>query len=331
MNDKLNIVTTFLHNIIVYNIPLLYGTVGEITIEKSGSLNLGVEGTMAVGAIFGYILGCYANSMLVGILLAFLTAALCGLIFAVLTVTLQANQNITGLTITTFGLGVFFFVGNGVKAVSWPAMNNYPNIQNGFADLPIPGLSKIPVLGEVLFAHNILVYLGVVIALVMWWYLKYTRTGLRLRSVGENPAAADSVGINVRRYKYLHIMLGSGIMSIGGYYMSLNMNGSLSSSCWTNGYGWIAVALVIFANWSPAFAMVGTVVFGFFNTLRVSGPSLAGAFPETLGWLAGVPSQLYQALPFIIAALVLIATSVKKSKNSGQPAALGLNYFREER
>ena len=156
-------------------------------------------------------------------------------------------------------------------------------------------------------------------------------TGLRLRAVGENPAAADSVGINVRRYKYLHIMLGSGIMGIGGYYMGLNMNGSLSSSCWINGYGWIAVALVIFANWSPAFAMVGTVVFGFFNTLRVSGPSLAMAFPGPLGWLAGVPSQLYQALPFLITALVLIATSVKKSKHSGQPAALGLNYFREER
>ena len=328
MDDKLNIVTTFLHNIIVYNIPLLYGTVGEITIEKSGSLNLGVEGTMAVGAIFGYLVGCYANSMLVGILMAFLTAALCGLIFAVLTVTLQANQNITGLTITTFGVGVFFFVGNGVKAVSWPAMNNYPAIQSGFANLPIPGLSKIPVLGEVLFDHNLLVYLGVVIALVMWWYLKYTRMGLRLRSVGENPAAADSVGINVRRYKYLHICLGSGIMGIGGYYMGLNMNGSLSSSCWTNGYGWIAVALVIFANWSPAFAIVGTVVFGFFNTLRVSGSSLAMAFPGPLGWLAGVP---YQALPFLITALVLIFTSVKKSKHSGQPAGLGLNYFREER
>ena len=318
MDDKLNIVTTFLHNIIVYNIPLLYGTVGEITIEKSGSLNLGVEGTMAVGAIFGYLVGCYANSMLVGILMAFLTAALCGLIFAV-------------LTVTTFGVGVFFFVGNGVKAVSWPAMNNYPAIQSGFANLPIPGLSKIPVLGEVLFDHNLLVYLGVVIALVMWWYLKYTRTGLRLRSVGENPAAADSVGINVRRYKYLHICLGSGIMGIGGYYMGLNMNGSLSSSCWTNGYGWIAVALVIFANWSPAFAIVGTVVFGFFNTLRVSGSSLAMAFPGPLGWLAGVPSQLYQALPFLITALVLIFTSVKKSKHSGQPAGLGLNYFREER
>ena len=114
--DKLAIVTTFLHNIVVYNIPLLYGTTGEIVVEKSGSLNLGVEGIMAVGAIFGYLAGCYANSLGAGILTAFLMGALCGLIFAVLTVSLQANQNITGLTLTTFGLGVYFFVGNGVRA-----------------------------------------------------------------------------------------------------------------------------------------------------------------------------------------------------------------------
>ena len=305
MNDRLGIVTTFIHNIVVYNIPLLYGTVGEILIEKSGSLNLGVEGIMAVGAIFGYIVGCYANSLLVGVLAAFLTAALCGLLFAVLTVSLQANQNITGLTLTTFGLGVYFFVGNGLKAVSWPAMADYSGVTQGFADLPIPGLSQIPVIGEGFFDHNILVYLAVVIALVMWWYLRYTRAGLRLRAVGENPGAADSVGIN--------------------------MNGSFSSSCWTNGYGWIAVALVIFANWNPAFAILGTFVFGFFNTLRVSGSSLAAAFPEALGWLAAIHSQLYQALPFIITALVLVFSSMKKKKNSGQPAGLGLNYFREER
>ena len=331
MNDRLGIVTTFIHNIVVYNIPLLYGTVGEILIEKSGSLNLGVEGIMAVGAIFGYIVGCYANSLLVGVLVAFLTAALCGLLFAFLTVSLQANQNITGLTLTTFGLGVYFFVGNGLKAVSWPAMNDYPGVTSWFADLSIPGLSQIPVLGRGLFQHNILVYLAVVMALVMWWYLKHTRAGLRLRSVGENPAAADSVGINVKRYKYLHIVIGAGIMGIGGYYMGLNMNGSFSSSCWINGYGWIAVALVIFANWSPAFAILGTFILGFFNTLRVSGSSLAAAFPGALGWMAAIPSQLYQALPFIITALVLIFSSMKKKKNSGQPAGLGLNYFREER
>ena len=329
--DKMSVLTTFIHNIIVYNIPLLYGTMGEIMVEKSGSLNLGVEGIMAVGAIFGYIVGCYTNSLALGILVAFLAAALCGLLFAVMTVTLQANQNITGLTLTTFGLGVYFFVGNGLKAVSWPAMNDYENIKNGFAALPIPGLSELPLVGEGLFSHNILVYLGVVIAIVMWFYLNRTTPGLRLRAVGENPGAADSVGINVTAMKYLHICLGCGIMGIGGYYMGLNMSGSFNSSCWINGYGWIAVALVIFANWSPALAIIGTFVFGFFNTLRVSGSSLAAAFPGALGWLANIPSQLYQALPFLITAIVLVASSISKKKNSGLPAALGLNYFREDR
>ena len=329
--DKMSVITTFLHNIVVYNIPLLYGTVGEIVVEKSGSLNLGVEGTMAVGAIFGYICGCYANSLGVGILAAFLMGALCGLLFAALTVSLQANQNITGLTLTTFGLGIYFFVGNGIKAVAWPVMADYANIQQGFSDIAIPLLSKIPVLGHGLFNHNIMVYLGIAIAIAMWWYLNHTTPGLRLRSVGENPGAADSVGINVKRTKYLHIMLGCGIMGIGGYYMGLNMSGSFNSTCWTNGYGWIAVALVIFANWNPALAMAGTLVFGFFNTLRVSGSSLAAAFPEALGWLAGVPTQLYQALPFLITAVVLVVSSVSKKSRSGLPASLGVNYFREDR
>ena len=329
--DKLGVVTTFIHNIVVYNIPLLYGTVGEIVVEKSGSLNLGVEGIMAVGAIFGYIIGCYANSLLVGILTAFLFGALCGLLFAALTVSLQDNQNITGLTLTTFGLGVYFFVGNGLKSVAWPAMNDYANIKGGFADLPIPGLSRIPVIGRGLFSHNALVYLGVAFALVMWWYLNRTAPGLRLRAVGENPGAADSVGINVKRYKYIHTMLGCVIMGVGGYYMALNMSGSFNSTCWINGYGWIAVALVIFANWNPALAILGTFVFGFFNTLRVSGSSLAAAFPDTLGWLAAIPTQVYQALPFVITAVVLVVTSVRKREGSGLPASLGLNYFREER
>ena len=329
--DKMGVITSFIHNIIVYNIPLLYGTVGEIVVEKSGSLNLGVEGIMAVGAIFGYICGCYANSLGVGILVSFIAGALCGLLFAVLTVSLQANQNITGLTLTTFGLGVYFFVGNGLKAVSWPVMGDYSGIVKGFSDIAIPGLSKIPIIGHGLFNHNIMIYLGIAIAVFLWWYLKHTNSGLRLRAVGENPAAADSVGINVKRCKYLHICLGCGIMGIGGYYMGLNMSGSFNSNCWINGYGWIAVALVIFANWSPTMAILGTFVFGFFNTLRVSGSSLAAAFPGFLGWLAKIPTQLYQALPFIITAFVLIVTSIRSKKGSGLPAGLGLNYFREER
>jgi len=330
--DKLGVITSFIHNIVVFNIPLLYGTVGEILVEKSGSLNLGVEGIMAVGAIFGYICGCYANSLGIGILTAFIMGALCGLLFAALTVSLQANQNITGLTLTTFGLGVYFFVGNGLKARGWPVMADYENIKEGFADISIPLLSKIPIIGRGFFSHNILVYLGIVIAVAMWWYLKHTSLGLRLRAIGENPGSADSVGINVKRMKYLHICLGCGIMGIGGYYMGLNMSGSFNSSCWINGYGWIAVALVIFANWSPALAIIGTFVFGFFNTLRVSGSSLAMAFPGALGWLANIPAQLYQALPFIITAIVLVVTSIRNKRgSSGLPAALGLNYFREER
>ncbi len=329
--DKLGVITSFLHNIVVYNIPLLYGTVGEIVVEKSGSLNLGVEGIMAVGAIFGYIVGCYANSLGIGIATAFAAGALCGLLFAVLTVTLQANQNITGLTLTTFGLGVYFFVGNGLKAKGWPVMGDYTAIKEGFADLAIPGLSKIPVLGNGLFNHNILVYLGVAIAVAMWLYLNRTNAGLRLRAVGENPGAADSVGINVNRTKYLHICLGCGIMGIGGYYMALNMGGSFNSNCWINGYGWIAVALVIFANWNPVLAILGTFVFGFFNTLQVSGSTLAAAFPGALGWLGLIPTEVYQALPFAITAVVLVVTSIRNKRGSGLPASLGVNYFREDR
>ena len=329
--DKLGVITSFLHNIVVYNIPLLYGTVGEIIVEKSGSLNLGVEGIMAVGAIFGYIIGCYANSLGLGIAVAFLAGVLCGLLFAFLTVSLQANQNITGLTLTTFGLGIYFFVGNSVKSVSWPVMGNYTNIVSGFSDLSIPGLSQLPVLGKGLFSHNILVYLGIVIAIAAWWYLNRTNAGLRLRAVGENPGAADSVGINIKRMKYLHICLGCGIMGIGGYYMALNMGGSFNSNCWINGYGWISVALVIFANWNPTLAILGTFVFGFFNTLQVSGSTLASAFPGVLGWLAVIPTQLYQALPFIITAIVLVVSSVRSKRGSGLPASLGLNYFREDR
>lgn len=331
MNDPINVLTLFLFNIVLVNIPLLYGTVGEILVEKAGSLDLGVEGTMAVGAIFGYLAGCMTNSILVGLLVSFLTAGLCGLLFAALTVSLQANQNVTGLTITTFGLGLYFFVGKGIGE-RWPAMTGADSLVKGYSALDIPGLSKLPVIGKALFSHNILVYLGIVIAVLVWWYLNFTKTGLRLRAVGENPGAADSVGVNTLLYKYVHLIAGSGIMGLGGFYMALYMSGSFEgSNCWINGYGWIAIALVIFANWNPVLAILGTLVFGFFNTLQIYAGALAGAFPGPLGWLSAVPPQLYKALPFIITAIVLVASSVRKKEGSGQPAALGLNYFREER
>lgn len=331
MNDPINVLTLFLFNIVLINIPLLYGTVGEIVVEKAGSLDLGVEGTMAVGAIFGYLAGCAANSMAVGLLVSFLAAGLCGLLFAVLTVSFQANQNVTGLTITTFGLGLYFFVGKGMGE-RWPAMTGASALVDGFTARELPLLSKIPVLGKVFFSQNLLVYLGVAVAVLVWWYLNFTKTGLRLRAVGENPGAADSVGVNILLYKYIHLIAGSGIMGLGGFYMALNMSGSFEgSNCWINGYGWIAIALVIFANWNPVMAILGTLVFGFFNTLQIYSGALAGAFPGGLGWLNAVPAQLFKALPFIITAIVLIASSVRKREGSGQPAALGLNYFREER
>ena len=329
--SAMNVLTLFLFNIVVYNIPLLYGTVGEIITEKTGSLNLGVEGTMAVGAIFGYLAGCYTNSLLVGLLVSFLAAGAGGLLFAVLTVSLQANQNVTGLTITTFGTGLYFFVGKGLGS-DWPGMQGSSALVNGFAPLEIPVLSRIPVVGKVLFSQNVLVYLGIVIAVAAWFYLSRTRVGLRVRAIGENPAAADSVGVNLLLYKYVHLVLGAGIMGLGGFYMALNMGGSFEgSNCWINGYGWIAIALVIFANWNTVYAILGTLVFGFFNTLQIYSGSLANAFPGPLGWLSAIPSQLYQALPFIITAIVLVASSVRSKKLGGQPAALGLNYFREDR
>lgn len=186
MNASIDVLTLFLFNIVLVNIPLLYGTVGEIVTEKAGSLNLGVEGTMAIGAIFGYLAGCMANSLLVGLLVSFLAAGLCGALFALLTVSLQANQNVTGLTITTFGLGLYFFIGKGLGD-RWPVMTSADALVSGFSAREIPLLSSIPVVGKALFSHNILVYLGILVAAAVWWYLTCTKTGLRLRSRGGEP------------------------------------------------------------------------------------------------------------------------------------------------
>jgi hypothetical protein len=330
--NTLAVLTSFLFTIVKYNMALLYGTVGEIVTEKSGSLNLGVEGTMAIGAIGGYLVGCAFDNLYVAILFAFLFAALCGLLFAFLTVTMQANQNVTGLTITTFGLGLYFFIGNGFKSAGkWFDLFEKEGLSKGAEPIRIPLLSKIPVIGEALFSQNILIYLGIIISVVIWWYLKYTKQGLRLRAVGENPASADAVGVNITFYKYIHIMLGSGIMGIGGLLMCINLSGSFEgSNCWINGYGWISIALVIFANWNTLFAILGTFIFGLFNTLQVYGGSLSDTFPSVLGWLKKIPAQFMQALPFLITAAVLVISSVRKKK-SDQPAAMGVNYYREDR
>ncbi len=329
----IEVLTLFLFNIVIYSIPLLYATCGEIIVEKSGSLNLGVEGTMAVGAVFGFLAGCRTDSLPVALLVSFAASALVGAIFCIFTISLQANQNVTGLTITTIGVAVYFFVGNGLGA-NWPVYRDCTRLVAGVSDLNIPLLSKIPVIGKAFFSHNILVYLAVIIAVLVWVYFEKTSFGLRLRAIGENPGAADSLGVNIVLYKYLHIMAGSGIMGIGGLYMGLNMGGTFEgSNCWINGYGWIAIALVIFANWSTMHAILGTFVFGFFNTLRIYNMPLATTFPKTMGWLSSVPAQVFSALPFIVTLLVLVISSIKsrKSGRSNSPTAIGVNYYREDR
>jgi len=327
----LDVITLFIFNIVIYSIPLLYATCGEITVEKSGSLNLGVEGTMAIGAVFGFIAGCKADSLLVAMLVSFFAAAMVGAIFSLFTITLKANQNVTGLTITTIGVAVYFFVGNALGK-DWPYYPNSVNFVKQASAIEIPGLSKIPLIGKAFFSHNILVYLAVVIAVLLWLYFEKTSVGLKLRAVGENPGAADSLGVHIVRYRHFHIMLGSGIMGIGGLYMGLNLGGTFEgSNCWINGYGWIAIALVIFANWSTSRAIFGTFVFGFFNTLRVYNAPLASTFPNTLGWLSKIPAQFFSALPFIVTLIILIVGSMRKNKNSNCPTAIGLNYYREDR
>ncbi|MFA5448993.1 MAG: ABC transporter permease [Clostridia bacterium] len=311
--------------------PLLFGTTGEITTQKSGSLNLGVEGIMAVGAIFGYLAAATAGSLLLGIICAFIGAALCGLLFAFLTITLQANQNVTGLALTIFGTGLCRFIGQSMKTKgTFPAMSS--SLQSALIlDTGIPFLRDIPFVGQLLFSYNPLVYLSIFIAILAWVYLKYTKAGLRMRAIGENPAAADSVGVSITRVKYMSIITGAGISGLGGLYMAMVINNGSWSDNWIGGYGWISIALVIFASWSPAKAIFGSLLFGFFLALRSNFVILVRTFPSVFGWMAMLPPEFYQALPFVVTAVVLVISSIRKNKEGVQPSAIGLNYYREDR
>lgn len=325
-------IINFLYYSIRMGTPLLFGTTGEIIAERGGSLNLGVEGMMAMGAIGGYCAACYTQSLTVGILAAFLSAAFGALIYAFLTVTLQANQNVTGLALTMFGDGVYLFVGRSLAKVGkFPSLSHYEGLAHAVADNGIPVLRDIPYIGKLFFSYNIFVYIAIAIAILMWFYVMRTKSGLRLRSIGENPGAADACGVNVNRYRYLNIILGGGITGLGGLYLGFVINGGAWNEFWINGMGWISVALVIFANWNPMRAIFGSFFFGMFNVLMAWKGNLSAAFPKVLGWLTAIPNEFYQLLPFLITALVLIFASIRKKKKNVQPAALGLNYFREER
>lgn len=322
-------IINFLFAAIKMGTPLMLGTTGEIVTEKSGSLNLGVEGMMAMGAIMGYIVAATANNLFLGILCAFLFASFGALIFAFLTVTLQANQNVTGLALTIFGVGIYKFIGQ-----SMMVSNKYPfmksNLINALAEKPIPLLGDIPYIGKLFFSHSIFVYLAAFLCILFWIYLKYTKTGLKVRSLGENPGAADASGVNVNLMKYIHIIMGGGICGIGGLYLALVVNAGSWNDFWINGFGWISIALVIFASWSPLKALFGSIVFGIFKALQVRSGDLAAEFPKMLGWLQDIPVDFYQMLPFVVTALVLIISSMRNRKGA-QPAWCGVNYYREDR
>ncbi len=327
----MNTIINFLFAAIKAGCPLLFGTTGEIITEKSGSLNLGVEGLMYMGAIAGFWCGFSTGSIITALFGAFAAGAFGGLLFAFFTVTLQANQNVTGLTLTIFGTGAAAFFG---EMLIKSTEGGNPKLASEFsaklAEINIPFLSDIPYAGKVLFSHNVLVYLSIVLAVICWIYIKYTRPGLRMRAVGENPSAADACGINVTAVKYINIMLGAGICGIGGAYISLiNGNGVWNNGC-INGQGWISVALVIFARWSPMRAIFGSLVFGGFTVFQVRANDFASAFPM-LSWLSAVPNAFYVMLPFLITAVVLIFSNFGNKKINAQPASCGINYYREER
>lgn len=313
--------------------PLLLGALGEILTEKAGNLNLGVEGMMFMGAITGlagsyyYEQGVKASggapngvvSAMIALLCSFLAGSLGALIYAFLTITLRANQNVTGLTLTIFGTGFGNFFGEyiGQKAGGYVAVGD--TTKAAFTNLKIPVLSEIPVLGKLLFQYNWLVYFAIILAVIMTWFFNKSRVGLNLRAIGESPATADAAGIDITRYKYLATIIGGGICGIGGMYMSMvTTKGVWVHGC-VSGYGWLAVALVIFATWSPARGMLVALVFGGLTIMRMYVN------------IPGLPAQIYDMLPYVATILVLIITSMRESKEHAQPKSCGINYFREER
>ncbi len=302
--------------------PLLFGTLGEIMNEKSGHLNLGVEGMMSIGAVAGFMIGYRTDNFWVAIIAAFLAGALGGAIYAVLTITFMANHTVTGLTLTIFGIGITNFIGFYCLSLSEEGTLKLPEkITSQMRSISIPGLSEIPVIGPLLFSYNPFVYIGIVIAVILGFYYYRTKQGLNVRAIGENPASADAAGINVTKWKYINVIIGGGICGIGGAYTIMITNGGVWISNCVGGLGWIAVALVIFATWRPMKAIFGSFVFGALRILKY----------YVNKEIIPIPDAFYDMLPFVITAVILVVASIRESKENTQPAACGLPYYREER
>lgn len=326
----MSVLTIFIQKAIAQGIGMLYGALGEIVTEKSGNLNLGVPGIMYMGGIAG-LMGAflYENSVenpngFVGLLISFACAFLCavlgGLIYSVLTITLRANQNVTGLALTTFGVGFGNFFGGSLSQLAGGVGQISVAATGAAYKATIPGLSELGVIGSVFFSYGFLTYLCIILAVILSLFLTKTRKGLNLRAVGENPGTADAAGINVTRYKYLATCIGSGISGLGGLYFVMEYSGGT----WTNNAfgdrGWLAIALVIFALWKPVNAIWGSILFGGLYILYLYIPGLGRSTQE-----------IFKMLPYLVTILVLIFTSFRKKRENQPPGSLGLPYFREER
>lgn len=316
---------TFLVGAISIATVFLFGCVGEIITEKSGQLNLGIPGLMCMGASGGslgisiYMQMCDGNPawillILFAIVFSAIFSAFGSLIYGFLTVSLRANQNVTGLALTTFGGGISQFVFN--QYINTSALSQAgPIIKKA-----LPFADNLGWFGQIFLGHGIFVYLAIAIAILTSVVLNKKRVGLQLRAVGENPATADAVGINVTKYKYLAIIIGGVIAGFGGVFYSLDYckgMGVLESTPDIQAFGWLAIALVIFTVWKPNLSILGSFVFGALYILAYQGFSFN--------------QQILKLLPYIITVIVLIFTSVFGSKSVQPPASLGLNYFREER
>lgn len=308
---------------ILYGTPLLFAALGELLAERSGVLNLGVEGMMLVGAVMGFwAVQSFAAAGGVSLAGAIAVAALAGaamaLIHAFLVITLRANQIVSGLALTIFAgaLGLSAYLGNDLNLSGLPA-------EHAFAGLDIAGLGDLPVVGPILFDQSALVYLSWACVLGIGLYLARTRPGLNVRAVGESPAAADAMGINVTVYRYVHTLVGGALAGIGGACFSLQITPQWVVGL-TGGAGWIAVALVIFAFWRADLCLVGAYLFGAFSALPLT--------LQARGWLTSIPADIFTSLPYVMTIVVLVVVSSGAAKRRlGAPAALGIPYVREER
>lgn len=317
-----------LQSAIRFSAVFLFGCTGEILTEKSGHLNLGIPGIMCAGTAGGCLgVSLYMASLadptqpnylaliLIGILMSCIFSALLGAIYGLLTVTLKCNQNITGLALTTFGTGFAQFIMD-----NFVPRENF-SVASTFVAQGLPFADKLGWFGDIFLSHGILVYLAIGVAIIASIFLKRSKIGLGLRAIGENPAAADAVGIKVEQYKYVSILSGSAIAGLGGFFYVMDYaQGMYDSYATIEAFGWLAIALVIFALWRPSLAIIGSIVFGILYVL-----------PYFVGGDSSTRSALIKLIPYAVTVLVLFVISITGSKKAQPPAALGLTYFREER